>query len=48
MYVTSFVHTKTKNELEPPGTTWNELERARTSWNQLESARTNQNYHDKD
>ena len=37
------VHTKTRNELEPPGTTWNELERVRTSWNELEPSRTRWN-----
>ena len=29
------VHTKTRNELEPPGTSWNKLKQAGTSWNNL-------------
>ena len=37
-----FVHTKTRNKLEPPGTSWNYLqqaghrERAGTTWSELE------------
>ena len=31
-----YVHTKTRNELEPPGRSWNYLERADATWNELE------------
>ena len=34
------VHTKTRNELEPPGTSWNELRSSGTTWNELERAGT--------
>ena len=34
------VHTKRRNELEPPGTGWNELGLSGTTWNELEQVRT--------
>ena len=34
------VHTKTRNELEQPGTTWNELKPTGTSWNGMKLAKT--------
>ena len=37
------VHTKRRNELEPPGTGWNELGLSGTTWNELEQVRTSWN-----
>ena len=34
------VDTKTRNELEQPGTTWNELKPTGTSWNGMKLAKT--------
>lgn len=39
----SFVHTKTRNQLEQTETTWNHLERAGTTWNKLEREETSKN-----
>ena len=39
----SILHTKTRNELEPPGTSWNYLEPPGTIYNVLELSRTTYN-----
>ena len=42
-FVSEYVHSKTRNKLEPPEMSWNYLELAGIIWNELEPPRTRWN-----